>query len=88
VLAAGKYSIWTIPAADKWTVIFNKEVPDWGVSWGGKAAHNEAQDALSVSVPIEVLPASAEKLLIQVEQTPAGISIAWDTTKVVVPIAE
>jgi len=28
-LAAGKYSVWTEPRADKWTVIFNKNAGAW-----------------------------------------------------------
>jgi hypothetical protein len=83
-LAAGKYSIWTIPQKDSWTVIFNKEVPDWGVTWGSKAARNEKEDVAQVVVPVEKLTVSQEKLSIDANNN--ALTISWDMTKVSVPI--
>ena len=31
-LAAGTYSFWTKPGKDVWEVMFNSEVPNWGVT--------------------------------------------------------
>lgn len=84
-LPAGKYSIWTIPQQDSWTVIFNKEVPDWGVSWGGVAARNDKEDVLQVKTPVEKLAASQEQLAINANNN--ALNISWDMTKVSVPIA-
>lgn len=83
-LPAGKYSIWTIPQKDTWTVIFNKEVPDWGVSWGGVASRNEKEDVVKVGVPVEKLTAPQEKLSIDANNN--ALTISWDMTKVSVPI--
>lgn len=83
-LPAGKYSIWTIPQKDSWTVIFNKEVPDWGVSWGGVASRNEKEDVANVVVPVEKLGASQEKLSLDANNN--ALNISWDMTKVSVPI--
>ena len=46
-LAAGKYSLWTIPEAPPkpWTVIFNKGVGGWHTNYPG-----ESQDALRLTV--------------------------------------
>ncbi|HYX81282.1 MAG TPA: DUF2911 domain-containing protein, partial [Gemmatimonadales bacterium] len=46
-LAAGRYSLWTIPEAPPrpWTVIFNKGVGGWHTNYPG-----ESQDALRLSV--------------------------------------
>ena len=84
-LKAGKYSLWTIPNADNWAVIFNSEVPSWGVSMGGVASRDAANDVVQVNVPVEVLNESTEMLDISFTQTPALV-IAWDKTKVSVPI--
>jgi Protein of unknown function (DUF2911) len=84
-LPAGKYSIWTIPQKDSWTVIFNKEVPDWGVSWGGVAARNDKEDVAQVTVPVEKLATPQEKLSIDAQNN--ALNISWDITKVSVPIA-
>jgi hypothetical protein len=43
-LPAGKYSLWTEPAADRWTVIFNKNASAW------HTRYPEGQDALRVQV--------------------------------------
>jgi Protein of unknown function (DUF2911) len=83
-LPAGKYSIWTIPQKDSWTVIFNKEVPDWGVSWGNVAARNDKEDVLQVVVPVGALTAPQEKLSLDASNN--ALTISWDMTKVSVPI--
>ena len=42
-LAAGTYSLFTIPGKDKWVVVFNKTAKQWGAS-----KYDEKQDALRV----------------------------------------
>ena len=83
-LPAGKYSLWTIPQQDSWTVIFNKEIPDWGVTWGSKAARNDKEDVLQVKASVEKLAASQEKLSIDAQNN--ALNISWDITKVSVPM--
>jgi len=43
-LAAGRYSLWTDPEADRWTVIFSKNANAW------HTRYPEGQDALRVQV--------------------------------------
>jgi hypothetical protein len=43
-LPAGRYSLWTDPAAERWTVIFNKNASAW------HTRYPEGQDALRVQV--------------------------------------
>ena len=83
-LPAGKYSLWTIPQKDSWTVIFNNEVPYWGDGTDGKAARNDKTDVLQVTVPVEKLTTSQEKLSIDAQNN--ALNIIWDMTKVSVPI--
>lgn len=83
-LLAGKYSLWTIPQKDSWTVIFNKEIPSWGVDFGSKALRNDKEDVLQVVVPVETLTSPQEKLSIEVQAN--SLIISWDTSKVIVPI--
>lgn len=45
-LPAGKYSVFTIPTEDEWTVIFNKVASQWGAF-----NYDDAEDALRVTVP-------------------------------------
>ncbi len=44
-LAAGKYSFFTIPGKDKWTLIFNKQTDLWGTS-----SYDKEKDALRIQV--------------------------------------
>lgn len=95
-LEPGTYSLWTIPGPDQWTVIFNREVPDWGVtlsSLGRKTTRNPAADVLSLDVPVlreSGRPEVVEAFTIDFA-TPNGpgalfLEFAWDTVRVLVPI--
>ena len=83
-LPVGKYSLWTIPQKDNWTVIFNKDIPMWGDNSSGKAARNAKEDIFQVIVPVEKLTTPQEKLSIEVQNN--ALIISWDMTKVSVPI--
>ena len=92
-LPAGDYSLWTIPGPEQWTVIFNREIPDWGVtlsSLGSKTTRNPKADVLQVKVPVQQ-PSGAEaefheNFLIDFTTRGEGLFLrfAWDTTEVLV----
>jgi hypothetical protein len=90
-LAAGTYSLWTEPKPESWTVMFNEEVPAWGVtliSRGRKTSRDPDLDVLQVEVPVTSLPQPEESFTIDFEKegTQLYLSLFWDTTKVQVPI--
>ena len=87
-LAAGKYTLWTIPNDTLWHVIFNSKQYPWGVDETMKPMREPAFDVLE----FEVEPQGLEKL---VEQFTIGfdnstddvfLTLAWDQVKVMVPI--
>lgn len=79
-LAAGKYSIFTIPKENgAWTVIFNS---DWNLEHG-HFQYNEKNDVLRVEVQPQWEEASQESLSMEVEST--GLVIRWEKLKL--PIA-
>lgn len=92
-LPAGDYSLWTIPGPQQWTVIFNREIPDWGVtlsSLGKKTTRDPQADVLQVKVPV-VPPVEGgaefhENFLIDFTTRGEGLFLrfAWDTTQVLV----
>lgn len=84
-LAAGTYSVWTIPQQTQWTVILNSEIPSWGVSWGGKAARNPEFDVLKINAATIDLPQEVEQFTMDFEYN-VNLTFAWDKTKVTVPI--
>jgi hypothetical protein len=85
-LPAGKYTLWTIPQKDKWSVIFNSKMYDWGVSFGGVASREAAADVLQVEVPVEALGTVQEQFQISFDEATPAMVLAWDKTKVAVPL--
>jgi hypothetical protein len=79
---AGKYSLFTIPAADKWTVILNSQTGQWGLS------HDASKDLVQVSAAPEKHDAVTEQLTLALPPTDGGLAlqIDWDQTSVRVPI--
>ncbi|WP_149275262.1 DUF2911 domain-containing protein [Pareuzebyella sediminis] len=89
-LPSGTYSLWTIPGIDNWTVIFNEDIPDWGVtllSGGSETARIPEKDVLKVEIPSEETKETIENFTIdfKVEQE-LYMSIAWEKTNVEIPI--
>src|SRR5262245_21771913 len=56
-LKAGKYSLWTIPNPDTWTIIFNSEYGQWGINSKAEANRDPSLDVLQ----IDVRPLSQER---------------------------
>lgn len=89
-LPAGKYSLWSKPGMASWLIIFNTDIPDWGVSImsGGKETNrNPNADVISVEVKPESLSPPMESLTIDFEDSDQlRLCLSWDDTKVSVPI--
>ncbi|MGB7923038.1 MAG: DUF2911 domain-containing protein [Pyrinomonadaceae bacterium] len=80
-LAAGTYSLHTIPGSNEWTIIFNSDAGQWG-----SFSYDEKKDTLRVKVKPETVPDNQEWLLYSIPVvTPnsARVVIRWE--KIVVP---
>lgn len=80
-LAAGKYSLHTIPGKDEWTVIFNKDDGQWG-----SFTYDAAKDALRVKTKAQWVTDSQELLgfdFAPVTESSATVNIRWE--KAIVP---
>lgn len=77
-LAKGKYSIYTIPNENQWTVIFNKATGQWGTEY------DERQDALRVNVKPRPMSSMQERLSYHVVRN--GILLRWDKLEIPVKI--
>ena len=87
-LPAGKYTLWTIPNPDSWTVIFNKKMYGWGVNFNEEALREPDSDALTIDVPVEKTSSVTELFTIKIDQNPTlGMSLAWDDVMVRVPFS-
>jgi hypothetical protein len=89
-LPAGTYSLWTKPDRTVWTVMFNKEVPDWGVtltSGGSETTRDPEKDVVVVEVPVSDVSPAEESFIIDFEEADRlNLVVYWDNTKVKVPI--
>lgn len=77
-LPAGKYSLYTIPGEDEWTIIFNK-------SWNQSGtAYKEEDDALRVKAkPLMSSEKETMSFLIEdVTDNTANVILAWDKVRV------
>ena len=75
-LPAGKYSLFTIPSQDEWTIIFNKVPVQWGAF-----KYDETQDALRVKVKPKVTPRLTEQMTFTIDKS-GKVSILWENTQV------
>ena len=82
-LKKGRYTMYGIPNAEKWTIIINKETDTWG-----SFKYDEKNDLLRIDVPVQKQTAITEEFVMVFEksETGAGLIIAWDDVKLNLPI--
>ena len=74
-LAAGKYSLFTIPEEDEWTIIFNTVSDQWGAY-----RYKESKDALRVTAK-PVKHSATEKMTFTIDKS-GEIHLDWAETRV------
>jgi hypothetical protein len=87
-LPAGKYTLWTIPNDSTWHVMFNNKQYSWGVDMEMKPMREPEFDVIDIEVPAEKLDSPVELFTIGFDNSTDNLSLtlAWDDTKVVVPL--
>ena len=87
-LAAGKYTLWTIPNKDSWHIIFNSKQYPWGVNDAMQAMREAEFDVINIDVPVEEIETTVEQFTIAFDNSTDNLSLtmAWDKTKIVVPL--
>ncbi len=80
----GRYTLYTIPNEDKWTMIFNKELDTWG-----SFKYDQKKDVLRVDVPVQKQPDSTESFSMFFEKLNSGFTLnaMWDSCKISLPIS-
>jgi len=89
ILKAGKYSLFTIPEEQKWTILFNSESGQWGVGFNGEANRDPAKDVLTIEAPSVNIEKEVEKFTIEVSKMGEDheLTFIWDKTVVAVPFS-
>ena len=82
-LDPGTYTVFSIPQKDKWTIILNSELGQWGAY-----KYNKEYDVLRFDVPTTQMETVYEPFTIEFEQGKKNVNIImmWDRTKVTIPI--
>lgn len=90
LLAAGTYTLWTIPKEDSWKIIFNSKLYPWGITPDGEPSREAAFDVLTIEVPVIKLEQPIEQFTIDFKNTHDFIlmTMAWDQTMVEIPIKD
>lgn len=81
---AGSYTIFTVPGADKWTLIVNKKTGEWGIPY-----KYESDELARVDMSVSKLPAPVEDFTIAYDKSAGGckLRIDWATTRASVDIS-
>jgi hypothetical protein len=82
---AGSYTIFTVPTADKWTLIINKKTGEWGIPY-----KYESDELARVDMKTSKLPAPLENFTIAYESDKMGrctLRMDWETTRASVDIS-
>lgn len=84
VVDAGTYSLFTIPNEDKWTIILNNALGEWGAF-----DYTEQLDAYRFDVPVQTLDTPVEAFTISFSDLKGSstvMSLSWDVVKIEIPI--
>jgi hypothetical protein len=81
---AGSYTIFTVPEADKWTLVISKKTGEWGTAYPGPD-----NDLARVDMKVSKLAAPAENFTIAFDKGAAGCTLRmeWENTRASVDIA-
>ncbi len=83
-LKAGTYTLFSVPEKDKWKIIFNSDLGQWGAF-----KYDPTKDVLTTEVPVTQSAELYEAFTIKFDETRTGadMMLAWDKTKVLVPLS-
>jgi hypothetical protein len=79
---AGKYTLYTIPGEEEWTLIINKQTGQWG------SDYDQTQDLGRVKMSVKPLPKVAETFEIGLAGTTGSngvLTLTWENTQASVP---
>ena len=81
---AGSYTIFTVPNADKWTLIINKKTGEWGIPY-----KYESDELARVDMKVSKLPSPMENFTIAYDKSGSGCTLRmdWESTRASVDIS-
>jgi hypothetical protein len=82
---AGSYTVFTVPNADKWTLIVNKKTAEWGIPY-----KYEADELARVDMQVSKTPAPVENFTIAFDEAggQCTLRMEWENTSASVEITK
>jgi hypothetical protein len=83
-IPAGNYTLFTVPTADKWTLIINKKTGEWGIPY-----KYESDELARIDMKVKSLSSPVENFTISYEKSGSGctLKMKWENTEASVDIA-
>ena len=80
---AGKYTIFTLPNKDKWTLIVSKKTGEWGTPYPGADS-----DLVRADMKVSATSGPVENLTIAFDKTGSGctLRVEWENTRATIDI--
>lgn len=77
-IPAGSYTMFTVPQADKWTLIINKHTGEWGIPY-----KYESEELARIPMTVTKTAAPVEEFKISFDQSSTGCTmhISWENTE-------
>jgi Protein of unknown function (DUF2911) len=84
-IPAGKYTMFTVPNADKWTLIINKKTGEWGIPY-----KYESDELARLDMSVSKTDAPVENFTISFHEMGSGchMYLDWENTRATVEISE
>jgi Protein of unknown function (DUF2911) len=84
-VAAGSYTIFTIPGEDKWTLVISKKTGEWGTQYPGPE-----NDLARIDMKVAKLPSPVENFTIAFDENGGNCTMRmdWENTRASVNIAK
>jgi hypothetical protein len=81
MVPAGTYTLYTMPTADEWKLIINKQTGQWGTEY------HEDRDLGRIGLKKEKIDSPVDLFTISMEDTPGGglLKLEWGTTRLSTP---
>lgn len=75
---AGTYTLYTVPNADAWQLVINRQTGQWGTQY------DQSRDLARVPMRVTALPAPVEQFTVAVEG--GALVMRWDTVQASAPL--
>src|SRR6202046_5618779 len=81
---AGNYTIFTVPTAEKWTLIINKKTGEWGIPY-----KYESDELARIDMKVSKTSAPVENFTIAYDKSGSGckLTVEWENTRASVDIS-